>query len=217
METSCLQPEGATARWYADKVERYGYDHRGLGFRTQTSQQKRFEAALALGELDGATVLDVGCGFGDLLAYLGERQIRPRHYVGVDVCEPMIRRCRERFPAHAKDFVVADVLGYQPAQPFDYVIASGIFGLDAEGARERIRPTLERMFAWAGIGLSANFLSRRSPAPAEGRVYVEPTEVLAMALEITPAARLDHTYLPNDFTVHLFKTPAWQGEKAKAP
>jgi len=29
--------------------------------------------------------------------------------------------------------------------------------------------------------------------------------------------RLDHTYLPNDFTVHLFKTPAWQGEKAKAP
>jgi hypothetical protein len=73
------------------------------------------------------------------------------------------------------------------------------------------------MFAWAGIGLSANFLSRRSPAPAEGRVYVDPTEVLAMALDITPAARLDHTYLPNDFTVHLFKTPAWQGEKAKAP
>jgi SAM-dependent methyltransferase len=209
-----LQPEGATARWYADKVRRYGFDHRGLGFRTQTSQHKRFDAAIAMGELDGASLLDVGCGFGDLLDYLAQRRIRPREYVGLDVCEPMIRRCRERFATH--EFVVGDVLAYEPRREFDYVIASGIFGLDAEGARERIRPTLERMFAWARIGLSANFLSRRSPAPAEGRVYVEPTEVLAMALEITPAVRLDHSYLPNDFTLHLFKTPAWQGEKASA-
>ena len=214
METSSLQHEGATARWYADKVRRYGFDHRGLGFRTQTSQQKRFDAALAVGELDGASVLDVGCGFGDLLAYLGERGIRPRQYVGLDVCEPMVSRCRERFPGH--EFVVGDALAWAPPQEFDYVIASGIFGLDAENARERIRPTLERMFGWARIGLSANFLSRRAAAQAEGRVYVEPVEVLGMGLEIAPAARVDHTYLPNDFTLHLYKTPAWQGEKANA-
>src|SRR6185436_17431608 len=70
-------PETDTATWYADKVATHGYDHRGLGFRTRSSQVKRFEALLALGDFDGATVLDVGCGFGDLLAWLRARGIEP--------------------------------------------------------------------------------------------------------------------------------------------
>lgn len=212
---SCSPPENETVRWYADKVRRYGFDHRGLGFRTRSSQEKRFEALLALGELDGRSVLDVGCGFGDFLAFLDRRGIRAR-YTGLDVCEPMIARCRERFAGREARFVVADVLGHEPGETYDYVIASGIFGLDAPGARQRIRPTLERMFAWSRIGMGANFLSGRSPAPAQGRVYVDPCEALAMGLELTPAVRLDHNYLPNDFTLQLFRTPGWADEKASA-
>ena len=79
---SSSQPEDA-ARWYADKVRTYGYDHRGLGFRNQSSQAKRFEAMLALGDLDGARILDVGCGFGDFLAYLSERGIETE-YTGLE-------------------------------------------------------------------------------------------------------------------------------------
>jgi hypothetical protein len=68
------------------------------------------------------------------------------------------------------------VLEYRPDQPYDYVVASGLFGLEAEGARERIVPTLERMFGWAGRGVAANFLSALSPVPVEARVYIEPVE-----------------------------------------
>jgi ubiquinone/menaquinone biosynthesis C-methylase UbiE len=77
------QPEHA-ARWYEDKVRRFGFDHRGLGFRTKSSQEKRFEALLALGDFAGRRVLDVGCGFGDFLAFLVERDIHPL-YSGLDV------------------------------------------------------------------------------------------------------------------------------------
>lgn len=205
-----------TSRWYEDKVRRYGYDHRGLGFRNRSSQEKRFEALLRLGEFAGRRVLDVGCGFGDLLEFLHARGVRPV-YTGIDVCEPMIRRCRERYPAGAGRFLVADVLDYRPDEPYDFVVASGIFGLDAPGARERIRPTMQRMFEWARVGVAANFLSRRAPARVEARVYLDPPEALAMALEITPAACLDHGYLPNDFTLHLFKTPAWALDPASTP
>jgi SAM-dependent methyltransferase len=213
---SSSPPDTETVRWYAEKVRRYGFDYRGLGFRTRSSQEKRFDALCTLGELDGRSILDVGCGFGDFLAFLERRGIRPV-YTGLDVCAPMIERCRDRFEGHAAQFVVADVLEYQPDRPYDYVVASGIFGLDAPGARERIRPTVRRMFDWCRLGMAANFLSTRSPAPAEGRVYVDPCEALAMGLEMTPAARLDHNYLPNDFTLQLFKTPAWEGEKVRAP
>jgi len=197
-----------TARWYADKVRTYGYDHRSLGFRSKSSQAKRFEAMLALGDFDGARILDVGCGFGDLLAFLAERGIDPE-YTGLDICEPMVERCRERFERGAGLFLVGDALSFEPDEPYDYVIASGLFGLDSAGARDRIRPTLERLFAWSSIGMGANFLSTCSPEPAEARVYMDPCKALAAGLSLTPAARIDHTYLPNDFTLFLYKTPAW--------
>jgi SAM-dependent methyltransferase len=210
MTSSSLQPED-TRSWYADKVRTYGYDHRGLGFRNRSSQEKRFEALLELGDLDGASLLDVGCGFGDLLAYLNERGIAPE-YTGLDICEPMIERCRERFDPRQAHFIVADALEHRPDQGYDYVIASGLFGLDSHGARERVRPTLERMFGWARIGLAVNFLSDRSPAPVEQRIYVDPCKALEAGLSLTNAARINHAYLPNDFTLYLYKTPAWQAE-----
>jgi len=209
-------PENETIRWYADKVRRYGYDHRGLGFRTRSAQEKRFEALLSLGELDGGSVLDVGCGFGDFLAFLDGRGIRAR-YTGLDVCAPMIERCRSRFAGRDASFLVADVLDHAPEHGYDFVVASGIFGLDAPGARERIRPTIERMFAWCRVGMGVNFLSGKSPSPVEGRVYVDPCEALALGFELTAAARLDHNYLPNDFTLQLFKSPGWDGERGRAP
>ncbi len=186
----------------------YGFDHRGLGFGNRSSQEKRFEALLALGDFEGRRILDVGCGFGDFLAFLLDRGIEPR-YTGIDVCAPMVDRCEERFHGAGR-FLVADALAYQPDGPYDYVVASGIFGLEAPGARERIRPTLQRLFDWSRIGASANFLSAQSPKPAAARVYVEPREILEIAFALTPSVRLDHSYLPNDFTIHLDKTPAWE-------
>jgi len=213
---SALLPDCETPRWYEDKVRRYGYDHRGLGFRNRSSQEKRFETLATLGDFHGRRLLDVGCGFGDFMRYLVERGVKPI-YTGLDICEPMIARCRESFPLSEGRFVVADVLEYQPDQMYDYVVASGLFGLEAEGARERIGPTLERMFSWANHGIAANFLSALSPVPVEARVYIEPAEMLEFGLMLTPAARLDHSYLPNDFTIHLYKTPPWEPTSTRKP
>ncbi len=207
---SSLPPE-ETTRWYEEKVRRYGFDHRGLGFRNKSSQEKRFEALLELGDLHGARLLDVGCGFGDFLAFLQDRDVAPV-YTGIDVCRPMIDRCRERFDGGDAMFRVADVMEFAPLDDYDYVVASGLFGLDTEGARDRVRPTLERIFGWARGGTAANFLSTRSPSPAEGRIYVEPWKALEAGLALTPAARLNHAYLPNDFTLYLYREPAWQRE-----
>ena len=196
-------------RWYAETVAQHGYDHRGLGFRTRSSQERRFEALLLLGDFHGRSVLDVGCGFGDFLVYLRDNGIEAR-YTGLDLCEPMVRRCHERFEGTEATFEVGDVLAWEPREAPDFVVASGIFGLDSRDARARIRPTLRRMFGWARVGMAANFLSQRSLEPVENRVYVDPAEALEMGLALTPAVRLDHSYLPNDFTVYLEKAPSWE-------
>ena len=213
---SALLPDCETPRWYEDKVRRYGYDHRGLGFRNRSSQEKRFETLATLGDFHGKRLLDVGCGFGDFMRYLSARGVQPI-YTGLDICEPMVARCRESFPVSEGRFVVGDVLAYQPDEPFDFVVASGIFGLDAGDVRSRIAPTVRRMYEWSRIGMAANFLSSRSPAPAQARVYVDPREALDLGLGLTPAARIDHTYLPNDFTLFLYKTPPWEQDNRSRP
>ena len=213
---SASPPDIETRSWYAEKVARHGYDHRGLGFRTRSSQERRFEALLLLGDFHGRTLLDVGCGFGDFLTFLRDHGIEPR-YTGIDICEPMVKRCLERFAGTEAGFHVADALEWQPREAPDFVVASGIFGLDSRDARARIRPTLRRMFGWARVGMAANFLSLRSLEPAENRVYVDPAEALEMGLALTPAVRLDHSYLPNDFTLYLDKTPSWNRGAGGAP
>jgi len=156
----------------------------------------------------------VGCGFGDLLAWLRRRGVRPAEYTGLDLCPPMIEHCREKLAdecaSGAARFVTADAFGYQPGSQYDFVVASGIFGYAARDTRSRMRPTIERMFSWCREGLAVNFLSCRAPRRSRARLYLDPEEMLAHALQLTPAVRLDHAYMPNDFTLFLYRTPPWQ-------
>jgi len=204
-----LRPESVTSRWYEENVRRFSYGYRALGFGRRSSQERRFAALAALGAFDGKRLLDAGCGFGDLYAYLMARGIRPQ-YTGLDITPPMIARCQERFAGTGASFVIGDVLAYEPEDHFDYVVASGIFGYAAQGTRARIQPTLERLFAITRIGMAVNFLSRCASSRSPKRLYLHAWDVLEFALTLTPAVRLDHTYLPNDFTVFLYRTPPWQ-------
>ncbi|HUQ75538.1 MAG TPA: class I SAM-dependent methyltransferase [Burkholderiales bacterium] len=204
-------PLEETAQFYEEHVRRYGYDFRALGFGRRASQEKRFAAVLGLGSFHGKQLLDVGCGFGDLLAWLNSRGIEPR-YTGVDICRPMIERCRKRFAGTDARFLIGDALTVAADEPYDYVVASGIFGYAAKDTRSRVRPTLERLFGVTRIGMAVNFLSRRAATRSPGRLYLHPADVLQYALKLTPAVRLDHTYMPNDFTLCLYRTPPWENE-----
>jgi len=210
-----MPPELDTARFYENHIRRYGYDYRALGFGRRSSQEKRFQTTLSLGDLHGKRLLDVGCGFGDLLSWLNARGIEPR-YTGIDICRPMIERCRKRFGKN-KDgqgpaFQVADALTFVTDHPYDYIVASGIFGYNAGDTRKRVQPTLERLFDLTRIGMAVNFLSRCAVTRSPGRLYLHPADVLQFALKLTPAVRLDHTYMPNDFTLCLYRRPPWETE-----
>lgn len=68
---------------------------------------------------EGASVLEIGCGTGTLLAALS-----PSRGVGVDVSPRMVAIAAEKHPSLS--FRVADAEAFDPGEPFDYVIVPDV-------------------------------------------------------------------------------------------
>src|SRR5574341_1085294 len=70
----------------------------------------------------GRSVLELGCGTGDLLA-----AVRPARGLGIDLSDEMVRIARGKYP-HL-EFRVGDAEGLDLAERFDYVILSDVVGV----------------------------------------------------------------------------------------
>jgi SAM-dependent methyltransferase len=100
------------AHW--DAVARKRDKWSGLG----GTYHRRLEEVYRFLVSPGLRVLEVGCGFGDLLAAL-----RPARGLGVDFSSEMIQRARARHPG--LEFVLADVHDLSSVNgPFDIIILS---------------------------------------------------------------------------------------------
>ncbi|HHW03934.1 MAG TPA: class I SAM-dependent methyltransferase [Thermoanaerobacterales bacterium] len=78
----------------------------------------------------GANVLDVGCGTGVLIPYIIEKIGYSGRIVGLDIAEKMLEKARQKFP-HQNfpnvDFVVGDIMNYNPRLFFDYIVCYSSF------------------------------------------------------------------------------------------
>jgi len=171
-----------------------------LDWASEVSQRARFQVLVESVPLGGRSLLDVGCGLGDLLACLIEREI-DLAYTGVDVLERMVAACRERFDAGR--FVRGDVFAEDPfaGEGFDVVFTSGIFNLDLGNNLEFLPGALRRLLGLAREHLVVNFLHARAPQKAPGYFFYDPRDVLAILRDEPCEIRLLDDYLPNDFTV----------------
>jgi Glycosyltransferases involved in cell wall biogenesis len=68
---------------------------------------------------EGCSVLEIGCGTGELL-----NAVKPSYGVGIDFSEEMIKVAKESFPEHK--FFVDDIEELQLNEKFDYVIMSDL-------------------------------------------------------------------------------------------
>src|SRR5947209_1865791 len=89
-------------RYYSDLVARHGLDVKALDWGSRASQEVRFrvlaEAVGNVAALAGTRILDVGCGLGDLHAWLQAAGIAA-DYTGLDITPAMVTAARARFPS----------------------------------------------------------------------------------------------------------------------
>lgn len=83
--------------YHSERISRFGSDScEALGWKSSVSQSKRFEHLLQLSGIEGSSVLDLGCGHGDLYLYL-RNQFGPFQYTGVDSMSSFLEVAASRF------------------------------------------------------------------------------------------------------------------------
>lgn len=185
---------------YDERLARFGYSPQTLGWN-KPKHRLRYEVLLAYWDLaaaPGTSVLDVGCGFGDLFGYARERDW-PISYHGVDLNPKLIDVAREVYPEAG--FSVADPLTDGLTGEYDVIVASGTHNHPVSNHDEYVAETFALFAAHARRGFAINFLSDRVSFRRDDNAYTSPERALALALRHSRRVQLRHDYMPFEFTV----------------
>lgn len=202
----------AVERYYSEKISQHGATAQGVDWKDADSHALRHHQFLRL--MDGdmrASVGDLGCGFGDFLAFLRHHG-HTGGFVGYDLSDAMLDAARER---HGETSDVRWVRASAPTEATDFVIASGLFNVrgsfDTQTWRDYVFETIDRMAHASRKAFAFNVLSMHSD-PEHRRpdlYYVDPAEMLDTCARRygRHVAMLQDTRL-YEFTLMVRHTPA---------
>ena len=209
---------------HSDLLARHGDSPMAVGWSSAVSQRSRLDRVFKQFEYSPnlhPSVLDVGCGLGDLAPLFQGYNWRGS-YLGIDVNCNAIRLANERrlmdVPApQYVSFKCVGLLQFQTDLQFDLVVASGLFSLGAnpdERAevdydwQKYVTDAIRKMRELARHAVIVNFLSAFAAEQQPGMAYVSPGFMLDMLTEaFGPRIVLNHDDRTNDFTVTMPLTP----------
>ncbi len=173
------------AAYYASKLAAHGATPQGVDWSGADSHQQRHRQFLRL--LDGspkASVIDLGCGFGDFLRFLRAAGHRGT-FIGYDITPGMIEKARE---LHGEGEDRQWRTGAQPAEVADFAVASGIFNVKGDAPNDRwaryVHRTIDTLAHAGRCGFAFNVLSTSSDPDRRraGLYYADPVDMLAHCL-----------------------------------
>lgn len=206
--------------YFEGLLAKHGDNYLALDWNSPESQKVRFHVFQEIfvygRKAANISVLDVGCGFGDLYGFFKANGALDRHkisYTGYDIADKLIGAAKKKYP-EAK-FEHKDILEEVNIAKFDYIFCSGVFNIrtaDLESHLEVVKAMLMRMFELANYGVAVNFLSEGALPIADpedlktGRYFFfNPEKILNYCRTICSRYILRHDYHPGDFTLYLIK------------
>jgi SAM-dependent methyltransferase len=197
--------------YYSGKLEKYGANARGVDWRDEESQHRRFSQLIRLLDTSGAiSIGEIGCGYGALVDHLKQRGL-DFSYVGCDVSAKMVEAAALRYSGEQG---VTFVSGRDLPHQVDYVVASGIFNVrfdhSEEDWGEYVHDTIDKMAGKALRGFSFNALTGHAdPDRMEARLwYPDPGDMLNYCLRrYGRNVALLHDYAMYEFTVFVRTNP----------
>lgn len=188
-----------------ERINQFGFTEKAL-WGSKASQYKRFEIfeKLFLNE-NKFNLLDIGCGLCDFYKFLTDRKFYV-DYTGLEINESFCKESKFRYPDI--NIVMGDCKSIPSNIQWDYVVASGIYNLgkSVEEAEEAFLSDFSILYPNIQIGFAVNFLSSNSENKDNISIYHNPGRILTLIQSnISKNVVLFHHYLPNDFTILVYK------------
>lgn len=175
--------------FHRHRIGQFGLDNvRALGWVSERSQASRFEAVAQAADFNGSSVLDLGCGTGDLKAFLDTR-FAGVSYLGIDQVPEFVVQARARY---ASDPHAAFELGDFGSLMFprvDHVVACGSLSYRSSSPHH-VFGAIAKMFASAAQTVVFSVLDERH-FPEHPLLVGHPVdEVMAFCQKLSPRVSL---------------------------
>lgn len=189
------------AYFFTESLKTHGaYNPKSVRWERDGDQQVRFKILCEIADLSGKSILDLGCGVGDLYGFLSQR-FKNFEYLGVDPLPDMVLNARKKYSEAI--FEQGDISSTPGS--FDYILASGAMSFNVSGGKRFYFDMLGLCFAKAKRGVAANFLNRDYYDSDEYFLVYNPQELVPVCEKLTEKFEIIVGYTPGDFTVYLHK------------
>lgn len=190
-----------TKKRYNNRLKKFGYDPKTLGW-LKGRQGIRFSALTEIGDLNNSSIVDIGCGFGDLYGFLQHKKYQCR-YIGLDLNPELIRYGKMKYPK-AK-FEVFDIEKDPISGIYDWAIISGLFNFKRENNLKFIEMMLHKIFNSCRKGVAVDFMTSYVDYKVKNASYTSPEQIFKICKKITKRVSIRHDYMPFEFCVYIYK------------
>ena len=197
--------EKATIRHYHNhRIKSYrNGSAEALGYRGIESQIKRFEVIATVGDLNGCTLLDVGCGYGDLKRYL-DKFLSDFTYIGIDQMPQFISEAKSRFADSPDTYFFETDFSTVKFPKVDYVIASGALAYRCRN-RSFHFDMIRKMYDTANRAAAFNMLDAAIFPEDDLLIGHDIGTVMDFCHRMAHRVKLIKGYLKDDFTIFLYR------------
>lgn len=174
---------GPVARIYGRRLDQYGATAKGVFWRGEAWQRRRFERLCEIFTPDdaqggGIVVNDFGCGYGAMFDYLAPLPVmNASRYFGYDISQEMIAACRDRITDPRATFIRKMAATVHA----DYSFACGTYnlhgGADETAWREYVETSLRHLWDRSGKALAFNMLRIDEAEQFQGLYYIDPDDM----------------------------------------
>ena len=200
MNKICEYTQDSLIKHYNKQIDTFGPTTGALQWYSKFTQEERYKVICNQIKEPNISLLDVGCGCGDLYNYIKTNNY-DIHYTGIDISANMIISAQKAYPSG--NFKCLNLTTICTNNSFDYIVASGVFNLRMKNHLTTMLSQIQTMLQHANKGVIINFLSHKVAKWSKSNefVYTNPEEILTHFTNYN--YQLIDKYLPNDITLVL--------------
>jgi SAM-dependent methyltransferase len=188
---------------YQRGLDKYGESPEALHWFDYRSMGIRFKNLVRDIDIDGRSVLDAGCGMGDLIPYLYTRADQ-FDYLGVDINPGFIEIAKKRYKGHR--FEVGNPFSGKFNPRFDVVFSSGVMNIKVNDWQKHRLEMIKALFDLSTELLVFNMAGGYGPQRSDRLIaYADADKIVSYCSTLTAKLEIRAGYLDDDFTVLMYK------------